>query len=301
MLNAPEPARRLTAIDLIVRRRMTTALPALLKAGSDADQNVRSAAVRRAGELATLEDLPALLDRLMQAKGAQEVEAAEQAINLVCTRGGSPETSAERLTALLPQAQPAQKAALVRVLGALGGPAALKAVRAAVDDPNREVHTAALRALGDWKTADAAPDLLALARSTTDPTDKMLCLRSYLGLARNTDFPAGQRLALCKQAAELTQQAGEKRLLLGALGSIPDVEAVALITPHLEDPAIKEEASAAAIAVAEKLLKGKDAAQVAGRLVEPLQKAAQATANPDLAKRAQDALKQAQAKAGAGR
>jgi hypothetical protein len=76
---------------------------------------------------------------------------------------------------------------------------------------------------------------------------------------------------------------------------------MALIAPHLEDPAIKEEAVAAAVGVAEKLLKGKDAAQVAGRLVEPLQKAAQATANPDLAKRAQDALKLAQSKAGAGK
>ena len=301
MLKAAAPAQRLTAIDLMVRRRMTTALPALLNAASDTDEKVRSTALRRAGELATLADLPAFLDRLTQAKGGPEVEAAEQAINMVCSRGGNPEASAEKLAALLPQAQPAQKAALLRVLGALGGATALKAVRAAVDDPNREVHTAALRALGDWKTADAAPPLLALARSTADATDKMLCLRSCLGLARNTDFPADQRLSICKQAAELTQKPEEKRLLLAALGGIPAAEAMVLITPHLEDPAIKEEAVAAAVGVAEKLLKGKDAAQVAGRLIEPLQKAAQATANPDLAKRAQDALKLAQSKAGAGK
>jgi HEAT repeat protein len=298
MLKAAAPAQRLTAIDLMVRRRMTGALPALLAAANDTDGKVRATALRRAGELASLSDLPVLLDRLTQAKGAAEVEAAEQAINMVCSRGGSPEASAEKLVTLLPQAQPTQKAALVRVLGALGGPVALKTVRAAVDDSNRDVHTTAIRTLGDWKTADAAPDLLALAKSAADPTDKMLCLRSCLGLARNTDVPAAQRLSICKQAAELTQKPEEKRLLLAALGGIPTVESVGLITPHLDDPAIKEEAAAATVAVAEKLLKGKDAAQVAGRLVEPLQKAAQATANPDLAKRAQDALKQAQSKAG---
>ncbi len=301
LLKAADPAKRLTAIDLVVRRRMTTALPALLNAANDTDAKVRSAALRRAGELASLSDLPTLLDRLNQAKTGPEVEAAEQAINMVCTRGGTPETSAEKLVTRRPQAQPTQKAALVRVLGALGGPVALKAVRTAVDDPNRDVHTTAIRTLGDWKTADAAPDLLALAKSSADATDKMLCLRSGLGLARNTDFPADQRLSICKQAAELTQKPEEKRLLLGALGGIPSVDAVGLIAPHLEDAAIKEEAAAATVGVAEKLLKGKDASKVAGRLVDPLQKAAQATANADLAKRAQDALKQAQSKAGSAK
>ena len=43
--------------------------------------------------------------------------------------------------------------------------------------------------------------------------------------------------------------------------------------------------------ISDKLLKEKDSAKVAPKLIEPLDKAAQATANADLAKRAKDLLR----------
>ena len=51
--------------------------------------------------------------------------------------------------------------------------------------------------------------------------------------------------------------------------------------------------------ISEKLLKEKDSAKVAPRLIEPLDKVAQATASADLAKRAKDLRDQAKSKAGA--
>jgi len=61
-----------------------------------------------------------------------------------------------------------------------------------------------------------------------------------------------------------------------------------MIAPYLGDAATKDEASAATVAVAEKLVDGPDAS----KLAEPLQKAAQATANADLVKRAKALLRQ---------
>jgi adenosylmethionine-8-amino-7-oxononanoate aminotransferase len=103
---------------------------------------------------------------------------------------------------------------------------------------------------------------------------------------------------MCRQAASLTQQSEEKKLLLAALGSIPLPDSLGLVTPHLDDATIKDEACAATVAIAEQLLKGQNAAQVAAKLIEPLQKAAAATANADLAGRAKGLLQQAQSKAG---
>jgi hypothetical protein len=51
------------------------------------------------------------------------------------------------------------------------------------------------------------------------------------------------------------------------------------------------------VTIAEKLLRGRGTVPAAAGLIEPLQKAAQTTANADLAKRAQELAKQAQAKA----
>jgi len=89
------------------------------------------------------------------------------------------------------------------------------------------------------------------------PTERALCLRSYLGLASNPDMPAGQRLAMCREAAPLAQKPGEKKLLLSALGKVQTAESVALIAPYLDDATTKEEASAAVVAIAERLAKDK--------------------------------------------
>ncbi len=300
MLSGGETSRRLTAMELIGQRRMTAAVPALLEAAKDADANVRRTALKRLGELGSPAEWPALVGLLIGAKEPQDLDAAEQALSAVWAKADNPDSLVEKLPGALAQApvHSAHRIALLRVLGKVGGAGALKAVRAAVKDSNAEVRAAATRTLAAWKTADVVPDLLALAKDATDPADKMLGLRGYLGWAAKADLPAGQRLSICREAAGLARKPDERKLLLAALGSIPSPDALAQITPYLEDAATKDEACAAAMSVAENLLKGQDAARVASKLIEPLKKVAQVAPNADLAERAKAALEQAQNKAG---
>jgi hypothetical protein len=104
---------------------------------------------------------------------------------------------------------------------------------------------------------------------------------------------AGQRLAMCRDAAPLAQKPGEKKLLLSALSKIQTADSVALIAPYLDDADTKEEASAAVVAIAERLAKGQNAARALPRLAEPLAKVASTTGNADLAKRAAALAQQA--------
>ena len=85
---------------------------------------------------------------------------------------------------------------------------------------------------------------------------------------------------------------------MAALGGIVSPDAMALIVPYLDDAATKDEAGAAAVSVAEKLLKGQDAARAASKLIEPLQKAAEVASNADVAQRAKAALDEAKKRAG---
>jgi len=234
-----------------------------------------------------------------QAGSAEDTEAAEQALNAVSLKAADPAACVGQLEARLAQSQPPQKCALLRVLGAIGGTNALRVVRTAVNDSNTEVHAAAVRTLGGWSTADAANDLLELAKAAGTPADKMICLRGYLRLAGQADLPLDKRLSMCRQAVPLAQKDEEKKLLLAALGSIASVEALDLITPYLGEAGTKEEAASAAVDIADKLLKADDSAKAAPKLIEPLDKVAQATANADLAKRARDLRDQAKTKAGA--
>jgi HEAT repeat protein len=299
MLADSDPGPKLMAMDLIVRRRMTSAIPALLAAAENPEPKVRIAAIRKVGELGGAAELPAVLELMAKAPGAEDLEATEQSLIALGLKASDPADCIAKLETRMATVPPAQKCALVRVLAAVGGSNALQAIRSAVKDPNTEVHAAAIRALGGWNTADAAPDLLELAKSAANPTDKMICLRGYLRLASVAELPVDKRLAMCRQAAALAQKDDEKKLLLGALGGIASVEALDLITPYLDEAAIKAEAATAAVDVSDKLLKAKDAAKFAPRLAEVLNKVAGSTDNADLAKRAKDLRDQAKAKASA--
>jgi HEAT repeat protein len=296
MLASRDKAQKLAAIELIERRWMTGAVPALLKAAADSESPVRAAALRRVGSLGSPSDLQKLLEVFVTLTQPEDLDAAEQAMSAVCSKDKNADACAEKLTAVLGKAQPAQTAALLRVLSVVGGPVALKAVRAAVANENADVRSAAIRALGAWKTADAAADLLDLARSANNATDKTLCLRSYLGLASNPEIPTDQRLKMCQQAADLIQRPEEKKILLSALSNIYSPKTCDLILPCLDDNATKEEACAAMVAVADKLLNRKDANKLAAALVAPLEKAASASANEEMAKRAKAMAEQAKAK-----
>ena len=299
MLTAEPATRRITAMDLIVRRRMTSAIPALIAVAGGSDSKLRTVAVNKLGELAGPGQLPDLLDLLAKAGSAEEVEAAEQALGAVSLRAENPASCVGQIEARLAQSQPPQKCALVRVLGAIGGANALKAVRAAVSDPNAEVHAAAIRTLGAWGTVDAASDLLELAKAAGNATDKMICLRGYLRLAGQAELPLDKRLFMCREAGPLAKKDEEKKLLLAALGSIVSVEAIDLITPYLDDGGTKEEAGTGIVNISDQLLKGNDSAKVAPKLIGPLEKVAQVTTNADLAKRAKELRDQAKSKAGA--
>ena len=289
MLNSSQTSRRLTSLELIGRRRMTTSIiPALLKASGDADPKVRPAALRKVGELGSLTELPALLDLLMSFKDSQDLAAAERALSAVCMRADNPKSYTNKLTDLLNQAQPEQKSALLRVLSVIGGTNALKAVCVEVNNSNSQVRAAAIRALCAWKTADAAPDLLALAKSLPDPSQKTATLRSYINLVRDESLSTEKKLEMCRQATALIQRNEEKKLLLGVLGTVSAAEALSMAMTYIDDPLVRNEASFAAVAISEKIVQQKP-----NEVTDAMRKVMRATKNRNVTRRASAILDKA--------
>ena len=288
MLESGQSSQKLTALDLIGRRRMTKSVPVLLKAARGTDAQVRPAAIRRVGELGSVKDMPALLDVLMAATQREDLDAAERALSAVCIKTDDPQSQAGKLTSLLARAKPEQKAALLRVLSVIGGQEALTAVRAAAKDTNAQVSDAAVRALCSWKTAEAAPDLLSLAKTSSEPSRKTAALQGYINLVRDESLSTEQKLAMCKQASEMTARAEDKKLLLGALGTVPSAEALAMAMKYVEDAATRAEACFAAVAISEKIFD-----QNPQQVTEALQKVLNATNNKNVIKIAKQTLQKA--------
>jgi len=288
MLDSDQTAPRLMALELIGRRRMTKSVPALLKAAAAPDAEVRPSALKKVGELGSPTEFPALLDLLMQFQARRDLDAAEQAMSSVCAKADNPMSYTRKLTSSLAKATPAQKGALLRVLSVIGGANALDAVREAAKDSNAQVSDAAIRVLCSWKTADAADDLLAIAKNSPDRSLKTAALRGYINLARDEKIPTEMKLKICRQAAALTQRDEEKKLLLGALSTVPAVEALSMAMSHLDNAATKDEAAFAAVAISEKIVDQKP-----GEVAEAMQKVLKATENRNVRRRGRAVLNKA--------
>ena len=298
MLGSTDNAQRSVGLELVGRRQMISALPVLMATAQDRNPQIRSAALRRVGELGGQPELPRLLEMLAKAETAGERGALEQALTGIATREDTPEPIARMVIGSFRGAQPAVQAVLLQVLGVVGGPTALKTVVQAATNENPEVRGAALRTLSTWKSEDAAPELLALARSVSDPTERMLCLRGYLSWVRSTDLALERRLAMAREVAPLIGTDEEKRLFLGAAGSIRSADALPMVVPHLDNAATRDEAAAAVLTIAEPLLKGPTERAASVTLRDALQKAVDAAPGGDLADRLRKLLPEANSRAG---
>ena len=63
-----------------------------------------------------------------------------------------------------------------------------------------------------------------------------------------------QKLSQIKEILPLLERKEEQRLALATLGDLPSAESLALIKPYLTVEGLKEEASVAAVAIAEKIV-----------------------------------------------
>jgi len=289
MLDSEDEALKIRMISMVGKRRIAKATPRLLKIMSDKDKNLRTAAIKSYGELAGYSELPELLEILVKETRSADISALEKAVGSICSTAGLPDTAEQKLVDALGKAVPEAKPAVLRTLRVTGGAGALKAVRGAVGDANKDIHAAAIRVISTWRSGDAIPVLLELAKNSSKPVDKILCLRGYLNMAFRKDIPAKDRYAICRQAVTMIERTAEKRMLLGALGSLEKVGSLKLIIPYLGDPAVRNEAVTTVMAIVKKRPKSLNT-PVAKKALERVITAAD---KPAIVKEAKALLKQA--------
>jgi len=251
-LGKAEGKLRQLLIQLVGLRRIE-AVAALLRAADDSDAQIRSAALTALGETVGLDDLAVLITRVVAPQHAEDAPAAQQALRAACIRMPDGEACAGKLAAAMPQAPLPAKVTILEILSAMGGTRALQTVGAAAKDANPELQDAASRLLGEWMTVDAGPVLLDLAKTATDAKYETRALRGYIRLVRQFVLPDEQRVEMCRNALAASKRDAEKKLVLEVLGRYPSIDALRLAVETAKVPSLKNEAAAAALAIAQKI------------------------------------------------
>ncbi len=178
----------LVLIEMAGQRGIEAALPALMRAANDTDDQIRQAALGALGSTVGMRDLLVLIHRVVSPLWPQDAKAAEEALMAACTRMPDREACAEQLVAPMGQAAAAAKCSLLKVFGAIGGAKALQEAAAAARDANPEVQDTASRLLGQWMSADAAPVLLDLAKTPADEKYKTRACEATSASPGNSTF-----------------------------------------------------------------------------------------------------------------
>ncbi len=286
-LKNPVVSQRLIGIDLVGRRRMTVAMSELMIAATDANAAVRSSAIQRVGRLGSPAEVSSLIRILLRSTNPQELDVLAEALTSICNRAGTPSSAIAQIGNALSPATPAQKGALLAVLGALGGERSLVAVRAALTDSNQEVHAAAMNSLSAWPDMTAAPDLLQIVRAKANNADRETAFRGYVRLVRESEISSGDKLKRLSEVASLADGTPEKMLVLAGFGDVISMESLQLVTPYLTDSSVIEEAGAVAVKISEKL-----DAKHAGEIGSALNQVLKSAKSPQILDRARKRMEQ---------
>lgn len=282
---------RQVLIELAALRRLDSTMPAIVRSIEDADPGVRAAAVGTLGALGSDKEVGDLVKLLPKASAAERGDI-EKALLAIGGRQGS-----SCLPHLLPLARnddPALRRLALRALSTVGGPNALTAVEAAVDDPDEQVQDEAVRTLSVWannwpEDAAVAEPLLRLARSGKKESHQVLGLRGYLQyVGGDPKLKDADKVARVNDVLTLLKSPEDKRSAISVVSAVPNGAALEWLTGFAADPAIAEDAYAAIVNLA-----ARDNLKDAPRALreKSLGMVAEKTKNDRTRKRAEDLLK----------
>lgn len=247
-LNGGAPEIQIAAIKALRARASKQAIPAFVGAATSANSEVRREALRALGQMADASSCPALIKMLGQAS-PQDVSEIESALAEICRRTAD----VSPLVRALPDSPVAGKVALLNALAAVGGAEGLAAIQEELQSRDAELRIAALRLLAEWPNSAPLDSLGSVALSSADARARVLALR---GLARLAP------LAKDAQAREASEWIGramprasvnEQRLLLAALGLMPNPASLKVAASYLADPALAGEARTTAYKILDSL------------------------------------------------
>lgn len=242
-----EPALRAELVRALGRRGATEATDLLLETAVDPETAVRRESLKALAIVAGPELIDELIALLIAEPDSGTRNEAERTVVLVSQKNTGTSRPSAPVLAVLPSVEiGGARNSLLEVLGRIGDPSALPAIRAELESGDAGSQRAAIVALSSWPDADPAEDLRDVAATSRDRVVRILALRGYITLLRiRSDRPVQQSIDLFTSAMALATQTTEKTMVLAGFGELRGPEALNATVRYLDDPSIQREAEAA--------------------------------------------------------
>lgn len=252
---------QLELVQALSRRADRRAVPELLRLADKADGRLSVAAIQALEKLAAAENAKAILALVVNAKNEADREAAVSTFVAVAGRGKSPASFSDLALKAMAVAPIPARGALLDAAAQIGGPNALAALRAAIQDTNPEISRAAVKVMAANAGDDARPDLLRLSGEAASSDLKAIALRGYWRLVEAmNDRPQTERFAAVRAGLEAARTSPDLKLGLARLSELNSPEALELAQHYRRDAAVRAEAESASLQIVTRFDAGRVAA-----------------------------------------
>ncbi len=240
-------AVRLKAIDALVARRETEAVPALLEAARDDDASIRAAAFRSLGSLADAKGGGQLAAMLVGTGNPDDRQRIGEAMREIAGRVEDKEAASVVIAQAIDKADGEARVQLLGVLPVLSTETGLKAVEAQIEAEDSGISRAAVVSLASWKNPAPMHALREIVKNGESSDLRSVALKGYLRLlALPSERPALRTVELLDEALALTDDAEQRKSILTSLADFPCREALELARRHADDEGLGATASESA-------------------------------------------------------
>ena len=248
---------RFEAIKSMVTRNATNAVPALLRIAERDVEVIRLEALKALGVLASYNELPFMVEMLVDAWNEESRTYVAQAVVSIAHKSPPGKTRTAALTNALKKGSlsPEVRLNLVYILGEIVDDAGLPSLEAEARKRGGEPQQAALQILAEWPNDNPIATLERVARTTRDPEDRTIAFKGFMRLLRrpSADSTAERTLKYYQQAMKIASSPDEKRMVIEGLSEIKHPDSLKLLERYVEDAQVAQEAAAARERVVEAL------------------------------------------------
>ena len=242
-------------ISILAKRESRAAVPAILACTRDPE--TAEAAFRALAGLAVEEDVPALIERLMNLEVPDARSDAESAVAQALLKISDPARRADAVLRELPRAKDVEaRKSLVRLLPFSPSDEALTVLVAAVNGQDLALRDAAVRALVDWPDPRAWEPLANVYSHSTSDLHRALSLNALVRLTEEQNpRPDGRLIARYRELLSGAKSDSDRKRILGALSGVAHPDALGMALALMKSPAVRAEAELAVKRIAAAIAK----------------------------------------------
>jgi HEAT repeat protein len=258
ILNAIEtddPKIKVELIRCIGERNISSATDILLNLAGYPDPAVRAESIEALGKIAVPEDLPGLIQILINSSSERERRILETAICLVTLKMMDGERKSKDILDVMPSVKdPTLLNSFIAILGEIGDNLDYPVLKEFLYSAPPEIQLAALRALSDWPDATPKNDLKTITETTADARKHTLALRGYVQVVvADGTLSQDQKYSEIHHAFNMASGIDEQKIVLSGLGKINSYEALKFSISLMNNKDLIRETEAAILNIAENL------------------------------------------------